>query len=83
MQSSRINRFVAAAGSALIAFYAFGAAKYKRAAAKGFNLIDPPVPGTPRFGRFSEALTGTPVREGNRIRVLRNGDEIFPPCWRQ
>jgi cardiolipin synthase A/B len=78
MPSSRINRFSAAAGSALIAFYAFEAVKHKRAAAKGFDLIDPPVPGTPDFGRFSEALTGTPVREGNRIRVLRNGDEIFP-----
>ncbi len=78
MASSRINRFAAAAGSALIAFYAFEAAKYKRAAGKGFDLVDPPVPGTPQFGRFSEALTGTPVREGNRIQVLRNGDEIFP-----
>lgn len=78
MPSRPVNRFAAAAGSALIAFYAFEAARYRRAAAKGFDLIDPPVPGTPKFGRFSEALTGTSVREGNRIQVLRNGDEIFP-----
>lgn len=78
MASRRTNRFAAVAGSALVAIYAFEAARYKRAAAKGFGLIDPPAPGTPKFGRFSEALTGTPVREGNRIRVLRNGDEIFP-----
>ncbi|MGH3916689.1 MAG: phospholipase D-like domain-containing protein [Pseudonocardiaceae bacterium] len=78
MASRRTSRFVAAAGSALVAIYAFEAARYKRAAAKGFDLLDPPVPGTPKFGRFSEALTGTPVRDGNRIQILRNGDEIFP-----
>ncbi|MGH8900340.1 MAG: phospholipase D-like domain-containing protein [Egibacteraceae bacterium] len=77
MLSSRISR-VAAAGTALIALYSFEAAKYKRRAAKGFDLIDPPSPGSPEFDRFSEGLTGTPVRERNKIQVLRNGNEIFP-----
>ncbi|MGH3922384.1 MAG: phospholipase D-like domain-containing protein, partial [Pseudonocardiaceae bacterium] len=62
----------------MIAFYAFEAVKYKRTAAKGFDLVDPPSPGSPEFDRFSEGLTGTPVREGNKIQVLRNGNEIFP-----
>lgn len=77
MLSNRISR-VAAVGTALTALYAFEAAKYKRTAAKGFDLIDPPSPGSPEFGRFAEGLTGAPVREGNNIQVLRNGDEIFP-----
>lgn len=78
MPSSRISRVAVIAGAASAAFYAFEAAKYKRTAAKGFSLIDPPSPGSPEFQRFSEGLTGTPVREGNHIQVLRNGNEIFP-----
>lgn len=78
MPSSCISRVAAAAGAALVTFYAFEAAKYKRAAVKGFDLVDPPAPGSPEFHRFSEGLTGTPVRGGNQIQVLRNGNEIFP-----
>lgn len=39
------------------------------------------VPGPPRGAesrRLMEALVGIPASEGNRIRVLRNGAEIFP-----
>jgi cardiolipin synthase len=31
-----------------------------------------------RFRRTLEGLLGTPATEGNRVDVLRNGDEIFP-----
>ena len=32
----------------------------------------------PRFARELGVLMGPPFTEGNRVRVLRNGDEIFP-----
>ena len=57
---------------------ALKAAESKKTAARGFDLVDPPVPGSPEFGRLLESLTGSPVRQGNRVEVLRNGDQIFP-----
>ncbi len=33
----------------------------------------------PRFERELGVLLGPPVMAGNRVQVLRNGDEIFPP----
>jgi cardiolipin synthase A/B len=65
-------------GVGLAGLYAFEAAQYQRTAAKGFELADPPAPGTPGFARLVEALTVAPLRQGNRVRVLRNGREIFP-----
>ncbi len=78
MTSHRVRNALAIAGSALAAFYAFEAARYKRTSARGFDLAEPPPVGSSRFGRLCEALTETPVREGNRVEVLRNGCEIFP-----
>ncbi|MEX0990255.1 MAG: phospholipase D-like domain-containing protein [Actinomycetota bacterium] len=37
-----------------------------------------PQPGTDDFARLVEALTAAPLRQGNRVTCLRNGDEIFP-----
>jgi len=53
-------------------------AKDKKTAARGFALSDPPAPGSPEFGRLLESITGSAVRCGNRVEVLRNGDQIFP-----
>ncbi|MGH8886565.1 MAG: phospholipase D-like domain-containing protein [Egibacteraceae bacterium] len=78
MTTHRVRNLLLTAGSSLVGFYAFEAAKYKRVAAKGFDLVDPPAPGTSVFGRLCEALTEAPVRQGNRIQILRNGCEIFP-----
>jgi len=64
-------------GVALASAYAHGTAKYRRSAALGFDLPDPPAPGTPEFARLVEALTGAPLRHGNRVKVLRNGDQTF------
>jgi cardiolipin synthase len=72
------RRAAAAGGLGLAGVYAFEAAQYHRTAAKGFELEDPPGPGTPDFARMVEALTGAPLRQGNRLKVLRNGREIFP-----
>lgn len=53
-------------------------AKDSKTAARGFEVIDPPAPGSSEFGRLLESLTGSPVRGGNRVEILRNGDQIFP-----
>jgi hypothetical protein len=65
-------------GLGLAAVYAFEAAQYRRVAGKGYQLQDPPTPGTADFARLVETLTVTPLRQGNRVTVLRNGREIFP-----
>ena len=72
------RRAAVAGGLGLAGIYTFEAAQYHRAAAKGFELRDPPAPGTPDFARLVEALTIAPLRQGNRVTVLRNGCEIFP-----
>jgi cardiolipin synthase len=77
--SARAVRNTAVVGGlGLAGVYAFEAAQYRRSGAKGFELEDPPAPGSPDFARLVEALTAAPLRQGNRVTVLRNGDEIFP-----
>ena len=79
MPSARTWRRAAVAGGlGLAGVYAFEAAQYHRTAGKGFELEDPPAPGTPDFARMVEALTVAPLRQGNRVTMLRNGCEIFP-----
>jgi phosphatidylserine/phosphatidylglycerophosphate/cardiolipin synthase-like enzyme len=51
--------------------------RYHRAA-KDLVVEDPPAPGTAEFARLVEVLTVAPLRQGNRVKVLRNGCEIFP-----
>jgi cardiolipin synthase A/B len=72
------RRAAVVGGLGLAGVYAFEAAQYHRTAGKGFELEDPPGPGTPDFARMVEALTVAPLRQGNRVTVLRNGAEIFP-----
>jgi cardiolipin synthase len=47
-------------------------------AEEGYELSGELDVGAPEFLRALEALTGAPVSEGNDLRVLINGDEIFP-----
>jgi cardiolipin synthase A/B len=72
------RRAAAAGGLGLAGVYAFEAAQYHRSAGKGFELEDPPGPDSPDFARLVEALTVAPLRQGNRVTLLRNGCEIFP-----
>lgn len=69
---------VAAAGMGLSGLVAARNWKYRQAAARGYELLDPPAPGSDDFARLVEALTGAPLRHGNRVQVMRNGDETFP-----
>jgi cardiolipin synthase len=73
-----LRRAAVVGGLGLAGVYAFEAAQYHRTSGKGFGLEDPPAPGTADFARLVEALTIAPLRQGNRVTVLRNGDEIFP-----
>ncbi len=42
-------------------------------------IEDCPPPDDPRFARVFGPLLGSTFTAGNRVGVLRNGDEIFPP----
>ena len=79
MPSARAVRNTAIAGGlGLAGVYAYEVVQYHRSASRGFSLDEPPAPGSPDFARLVEALTVAPLREGNRVTVLRNGCEIFP-----
>jgi cardiolipin synthase len=73
-----IRNTAAVAGIGLGTAYAFDVAQYRRTAARGFEILDPPQPGMADFARLVEVLTVAPLRQGNRIIILRNGCEIFP-----
>lgn len=64
------------AGSA--ALYGYGVVKYRHTAARRFTMSDPPSPGSREFSTLVELLTGGPLRQGNRVEVLRNGCRTFP-----
>ncbi len=36
-------------------------------------MADRPVPGSPEFSRLVSAMTGGPLRAGNRVEIIRNG----------
>ena len=42
----------------------------------------PPAASDPRFARTVELLAGAALEPGNRIALLANGDETYPPLWR-
>jgi cardiolipin synthase len=65
-------------GAGLALVYAIGTARYRRDSQTGYELRDPPAPGTPEFDRLVEAVTGAAVRHGNRVQILRNGCRTFP-----
>lgn len=70
---------VAGAGAlALLGTYLAKGIHYRATAKRGFELAEPPAPGTAEFARMVEAIAQAPNREGNRLAILRNGKEIFP-----
>lgn len=79
MSSARTrNAILGAAAAGVAGIGALKVVKDKKTVPRGFDIVDPPAAGGPEFGRLLESLTGSPVRRGNRVEVLRNGDEIFP-----
>jgi len=81
-RSERTGRWVrnaaAATGLGLAGVYAYGVAKFRLTERVGFELPDPPAPGSAEFARLIEATTGATLRHGNRVQVLRNGYQMFP-----
>ena len=75
----RVRNAALGAGLGLAGAYGYRAATYKREASRGFDLSKPPAPGSDEFANLIEALAGSPLRRGNRVEILRNGREIFPP----
>jgi len=71
--SSRVRQGAVAAvlGSAGLVLYQV--AKLKRATQQRFELLEPPAPGSAEFCRLVSAMAGTPLRGGNRVRIMRNG----------
>jgi cardiolipin synthase len=65
-------------GAGLALTYAVGTARYRRNSHAGYQFDDPPRPGSEEFARLVEGITGSPVRSGNRVRILRNGCQTFP-----
>lgn len=78
MSSRTVRNSLIGAGGVVAAAYIFEALQYKRTAAIGFELQNAPSVEDSGFCRLLESLAGSPVREGNKIDVLRNGHEIFP-----
>ncbi len=68
----------AAASGSIAGAYGLRLVRQRRLGAQGFTLPLVPEADDPAFARQLESLTAAPVRHGNRVDVLRNGDRIFP-----
>ncbi|MGH9177978.1 MAG: phospholipase D-like domain-containing protein [Acidimicrobiales bacterium] len=71
-----VGASVAGAGAATA--YGLARARYDRTTAPMGGLDRLPPTDSEEFAHLLDAATGSPVRQGNRVRVLRNGDETFP-----
>ena len=79
MASARTRIGISAAACVAAGGVAIGVHRRRSGyAEQGYELNGELDVGTPDFLRALEALTGAPVTEGNDLRVLTNGDEIFP-----
>jgi cardiolipin synthase len=73
--SSKLGRGAGGIGLVTASLLAYQAAAYKRKTHQRFTLPAGPMPapGTAEFTRLVTAMTGAPLRLGNRARVMRNG----------
>jgi cardiolipin synthase len=77
-ESIAAKAWPAAVGGGLVAWYAADSLRHRREGGHGYELRGDVSVGEPRFMRDAEALTGSPVSEGNDVDLLVNGDQIFP-----
>ncbi|HET7486726.1 MAG TPA: phospholipase D-like domain-containing protein [Acidimicrobiales bacterium] len=77
MPSSRSVRAAAVGAGVALATYGWTRARFRRETSEPLEVENPPPPGDAAFARLLEAVTGSPVRGGNRVTILRNGDETF------
>lgn len=66
---------LAAAG---VAWYSADSLRHRREEGHGYELAGKVSVTDPTFMRAAEALTASPISEGNRVELLINGDAIFP-----
>lgn len=52
---------------------AYQVVKYRRRTRQRFEMPEGPAPGTAEFSRLVSAMTGAPLRPGNRVKIMRNG----------
>ena len=76
LSPSRVRRTVAATGLGAAGLLAYQVARYKRGTRRRFDLDEPPAPGSAEFARLVSAMTGAPLRPGNRVVVMRNGTTL-------
>lgn len=78
MSGVSFKRKAAIGSAAGAALWLLGAARYRHNSGEPLSVDDGPAPESREFTHLMEALTGGSMRHGNRIKVLRNGHEIFP-----
>jgi len=64
------------AGAGALGLYGVQAARYRQSVGRRFDVVDVPQPGSPEFSRLLEAMTTAPLRPGNRVKVMRNGETL-------
>jgi len=78
--SSRLRKAAVGVGAAIgagaVGLYGIQAFRYRRSVGRRFDVTDAPQPGSPEFSRLLEAMTGAPLRSGNRVKVMRNGETL-------
>ncbi|MCA1692644.1 MAG: phospholipase D-like domain-containing protein [Actinobacteria bacterium] len=71
--TSHARRAAAGASLAAAGLVAYQSARYKRRSRRRFDMPEGPAPGTDEYSQLVTAMTGAPVRLGNRVDVMRNG----------
>src|SRR5215211_6283609 len=78
--TARASRFAWPAAIVIggIGWYAADSLRHRREGAFGYDLKADLEVDSPDFVRAAEALTGSPISDGNDVELLINGDRIFP-----
>jgi cardiolipin synthase len=67
-----------AAGAGAAAAYGLARARFRRTTSGLDGLDRLPPTDSEEFALLLDCVTGSPVRHGTRVQILRNGDETFP-----
>ena len=73
---SRLRSSALGTAGVVFALVAFQVAKYNRGTRERFVMGEGPDTGTAEFSRLVSAMTGAPVRHGNRVEIMRNGPTL-------
>ena len=70
---SHVRRGFLGAGLLAAGLLATQVARYKRGTRQRFEMPPGPATGSEEFARLVTAMTGAPLRAGNRVQIMRNG----------